>query len=497
MPRQSHKSKSRQEIQPFNPLIALNSLPHFEAELQLDYTAHPFTLLRFASLDMAKLQSVSLLRSLPAELVSGVLKELDREDVFNVRTTCKEMSYFANPFAFKELHVWLEESSLQSLLNIASDPILCKNVRKLVIGMDYFYDITWEEFKQYIFPPFTHNPAPTQPPNLTERTQRRATWSVYREYYLKQRALENSGRDLAMMTQALKAFSSLVTVKLVDYQPCVDGFKSPQLLKTEKLLRKDMLTVPNPRIRVPRGGQQMRVLLQALAASDRKIEKLVLDLNSANISRTGFYGPLPEAFHSITIQALAGLKTLVLNLRDISPYLLKRLKLRSEESSLTSILQAATRVERLWVQFPDDFTQSWSNYIHVHRVCQLKELHISAALFHEEDFALFLRSSCQKLQKLTLWDTSVVGESWDLIFETIRNLPNLQKIELYLLWNQPDTVFKYMDAQPLYDYLLRKRNDSPWYSMCEASLEKYRREHPDSDYSEDEEADQAMMQGQA
>ena len=443
-----------------DPLISFNSLPHSEAELHPDYTAHPSTLLSFANVDMAKLPSVSLLRSLPAEVVSNVLKELDREDVFNVRITCREMSYFANPFAFKELHVWLEESSLQSLLNIASDPILCKNVRKLVIGMDYFYDITWEEFKQYIFPPFTYNRRPTYPLSQAERAQRRATWSVYRKYYLKQRALESSGRDLAMMTQALKAFSSLVTVKLVDYQPWDDGFKSPQLLKTEKLLSKDMLAVHDHDIRVPRGGQQMRVLLQALAARDRKIEKLVLDLNSANISRTGFYGPLPEAFHSITIQALAGLKTLVLNLRDICPDLLKRSELRSEESSLTAILQAATQVERLGVHFSHQYTQPWSDYIQVYRVCQLKELHISAALFQEEDFALFLRSSCQKLQKLTLGNASVVGDSWDLIFETIRNLPNLQKIELYLLWNESDTVFKDdTDAQPLYDYLLRKRND--------------------------------------
>ena len=416
------------------------------------------------------LLSVGLLRSLPPELVRSVLEELKKEDLLNLRITCKAMNCYASPLAFEELHVWLEEQSLQNLCNIASDPILCKNVRKIVLGMDYFYNLNYGEFKKYVFLEETHRPTPSL--NRSERDQRRKAWCVYRRYYLKQLALEESGRDLAMMTQALKAFSSLISVKLMDYQPWVDGDKGPRLLKTEKSLRKDMLTVPNHQIRIPRGGQQIRVLLQALAVSGRKIEELFVYQQSANISPTGFHGPLPEAFQSIAAQALTGLKRLILILDPISSDFLAALKKQSQELSYTIILRAATGVERLWVHLPEYCEQPWREYIQLSRVGQLKELFLTDTVLHEADFVLFLRSSCQGLQKLTIGDAWVKEQSWDLIFETIRSLPNLKEIRLYSLWHdirRGGTRFlEVIDPQPLYDYLLRRSNDNPWDSMCQA-----------------------------
>ena len=402
-----------------------------------------------------------------------------------MRITCKAMSCYAIPLTFEELHVWFEEQSLQSLVNIANDPVLCKSVRKLIIGMDYFYDVSYEQYKKFIY---KYRSGRTLPLKRSDRAQRRDAWPVYRKYYLKQCALEESGRDLAMMTQALRAFSSLVSVKLMDYQPGHDGFKGPRLLRTENLLLEEMLTVPNHSIRIPRGGQQIRVTLRALAASDTKIEKLTLYLNSCNISNTGCYGPLPEEFYSITVQALTGLKRLALVLDPIPSDLLAALKRNSQELSLTTILRAATQVEHLWVDLPPNCDEPWNNCIQIPRFGQLRELFVTETLLHEADFALFLRSSCQGLQKLTLGAAKVEEESWDLIFETIRSLPNLETVELFSLWHdisRGGTRFlEDKDAQPLYDYLLRRRTDSPWSSMCEAEWDQYLIEHPDSDDDE-------------
>lgn len=447
---------------------------------------------------MEKSISIGLLHSLPAELVCNVLKYLSKGDLCNLRTTCKAMSCYTTPYAFEKLHVWFEEQSLQSLNNIASDPILCKNVKNLEIGMDYFYNIDFEEFKKYIY--YDSDTLDLGPLlKKSEHAQRRDAWRVYRRYYRKQQALEQSGRDLAMMTEALISFSSLVSVKLMDYQPWVDGFKGPRLLRTEKLLRKHMLTVPDPRIWVPRGGQQIRILLQALAASDRKIEELILYLNSYNITHTGCYGPLPEEFLSISVQALKGLERLALVLDPIKSQL--QLLPASEkdplELSLTTILRAATQLKCLSVELAENCDQPWKNYIQIPRIGQLRELFVTETLFHEADFALFLRSSCQGLHKFTLGEAKVEEESWDLIFEAIRSLPKLETIELYSLWHEIPRVggmrfLENIDAQPLYDYLLRRREDNPWDSMCQAEWDQYMKEHPSSDESESEATDQDM-----
>ncbi|KAL8793221.1 MAG: hypothetical protein Q9195_004157 [Heterodermia aff. obscurata] len=373
-----------------------------------------------------------MLCSLPAELVGIVLNQLEREDLFNVRTICKAMSCYVNPFVFRKLHVWFEEQSLQSLINIASDPVLGKNVREVVIGMDYFYDVEYDQFKKHIC--FSdHRYGPTVSPKRSDRAQRKDIWRVYRTCYRKQCALEESGRDLAMMTQALRGFPSLVEVRLIDYQHWLDEFKAPRLLKTEKL-RKHMLTAPDERLRIPRGGQQIRVLLQALAASGRKIEELTLDTHSSNISISGYYGTLPEGFDSITVQALSGLKRLGFTLDPIEIEMLVQLKMDSQELSLTTILRAATQLESLWVHLPPFGNVPWNDYIQVPRVGQLKELFVSEVYLHEADFALFLRSSCQGLRKFYLRKAMVKGNSWDLIFETIRSLPNLETVELEGLW---------------------------------------------------------------
>ena len=435
---------------------------------------------------MAKPLSVSLLCSFSSELVNTVLKELKREDLFNVRITCKTMSCYATPLVFEELHVWFEEQSLQSLISIASDPGLGRNVKKLIIGMDYFYDVSYRDFKDYIYSiAYQFDPSPSSVRSY--RAQRRDAWRVYRKYYLKQCALEKSGHDLAMMTQALRAFSSLVSVELMDFQS-----KGPRLLRTEKLLQREMLVPVNQDITIPRGGQQIRVLLQALAASDRKIEELTLHLPGGGISDTGCYGPLPEVFLSIAAQAFTGLKRLALDLASVEDMPVVSEK-RSQESSLTTMLRAATKVERLSVEFPcePDNLESWNDYIPIPRFGQLRELQVANTILHEADFALFLRSSCQRLQKLTIGMAEVKEESWDLIFETIRNLPDLETVCLFSLCCEisegVDCFLEGIDAQPLYDYLLNRRKDSPWHSMCEAEWDQNRikeadaRNRPESD----------------
>ncbi len=80
---------------------------------------------------------------------------------------------------------------------------------------------------------------------------------------------------------------------------------------------------------------------------------------------------------------------------------------------------------------------------------------------------------------------------WDLILETIRDIPELQQIDLEDLWyDDSDGGFVMpddMDPEPLYDYLLKRRSDNPWQSMCQARLARYEEEDTDTEKSEDHE----------
>ncbi len=95
---------------------------------------------------MAGSPAVSLLLLLPAEIQRLVLEQLDRGSLFNLRVTCKAMCYQVTPIAFRELHVWLEEESLQKLVNIAQVPHLRTCVKRLNFGMDAFYDTGFGTF---------------------------------------------------------------------------------------------------------------------------------------------------------------------------------------------------------------------------------------------------------------------------------------------------------------------------------------------------------------
>jgi len=302
--------------------------------------------------------------------------------------------------------------------------------------------------------------------------------------------------DLAMMTKAVASFSSLEAIDLIDFQAFVDGgAEGPTLLRNEMSLRKHMLNVSNPSTLVPRGGRQLRVLIRALGTIDRKLQELTLNLWTSNISGNGFYSPLSAKDVRFAWSAFAGLKKLGLCLYGIRRTIIEDCRKRLEELSLTTVLRAATELESLWLELPRNDTkpapgECWKNIIQIQSFGKLKELSIEGATLNEAEFVSFVLHSCQGLKSLNLVSATVVEGRWDLILETIKDLPDLQRIYLGDLWYEhsrscfmmPDDV----DPEPLYDYLLKRRTDNPWQSMCQARLARWEEEDTDTENSEDE-----------
>lgn len=448
---------------------------------------------------MADYSAVSLLLLLPAEIQRLILDQLDRKTLFNLRVTCKALCYQATPIAFRELHVWLEEESLQKLVNIAHMPHLRTCVKRLGFGMDAFYDASFRTFERFVFPNQVDN-FYAFPQRKIEAALLKPAWRVYRRYYKKQRALEESRKDLVMLTKAVASFSSLERIDLIDYQAFVDGAaEGPTLLRDQTSLRQHMLNVPNPTILVPRGGRQLQVLIRVLGIIDRKLQELTLHLWSSNISVNGFYSPLSAKNIRFAWSAFAGLKKLGLCLFGIRREIVEDCRERSEELSLTTVLRAAAQLESLWLELPRVDTNPppgvcWKNIIQVQSFGKLKELSIEGATLDEAEFVSFLLHSCQGLESLNLMSATVVEGRWDLILETIRGLPKLQWIFLEDLWYEHSRSCFIMphnvDLEPLYDYILKRRTDNPWQSMCQAQLARYEEEDTDTDTETSEDEDQ-------
>ena len=408
---------------------------------------------------------ISPFRSLPAEILRLALKQLDRATLFSLRLTCKESCRHASPLAFEILHVWLEEQSLQRLVNIARDPYLHAFVKEVVLSLEAFYCVSYEQFRRYIF--FVdHYPEP-------DVELPKATWEVYQEHFWRQQALERSGRDSAMMIEAIGSFPSLRTIDLVDHHYQFEPnrwAKESKFLREEKRLQEHMLTVPDTEISVARGGQQLRFLLRALAATAKKPEELLLRLWHFNFGVGSLFSPLSAEDRCLAVAAFAGLRRLDLSLEEIDPSAIEPWR---EEVSLTTILRAATELESLWIQLPymnaePNVLASWKDFIQIQRFSRLQRLHVYGAMLHEAEFVAFLTQSCQGLQEL-FCRARVVDGSWEPLLKTIRGFTKLQKVDLYDLpyerRRQGYPIFGSINPKPLNDYLFNKRSFNPWRSL--------------------------------
>lgn len=451
---------------------------------------------------MANSQSSSLIRSMPAEMIDAVLDNLSEKELYNLRLTCKLLYDHATPVVFSSLKVWLEERSLQNLVNIARQPHLAKHIKAVLIGMDRFYDVDEEMFHELVYDRRDFH----DDDSIEHKSE---AWAVYRRGYESQCELDTSDRDVSMMTEAFMAFS-LSTVGLLDSWPLRTNevlVRGPCNIEREGMLLDGMLSAARRLMYVPRGGRQLSVLLRALAGSNQNLGKLEIHMSGDNI---GISSPLSSQDRSLAMQAFASVKSLWLDLGPIrfqDMHLWKTWKATAGECSLTTILTAMTNLKSLFLlQFPagNDGPSShgifsnpaitWHDCIQITKFGQLTELAINGGVLRETDFTAFLLQSCQKVKSLNLSCLFLIedGEwspyfsdrgSWDAIFQTIRSLPELERVELENLEAQVDDVMfsafssqLSMDPQPLYDFLLRKRKDNPWMSMCSDAIAQIRQQ---------------------
>ena len=240
---------------------------------------------------------MSSIITLPSELIELIVASSDWQSLLNIRLTCRALSLGPVPSLFRHVDFWLEAGSLQKLVSIATTPYLGKHVKHISCGTEEFFNFDFQYFRDVVL--YEHyrlggriqpeNPAAGEFRDLTRREQNRqkATWSEYRDCYKKQRRLYSDNVAIRCLTLAISSLPALTTVEIFDpsedWWPNRRYYTPRALLKKLRLLRDDMLLLTHIAIPLPRGGRQLRILIQVLAESERRIEDFHIRLFSSGI----------------------------------------------------------------------------------------------------------------------------------------------------------------------------------------------------------------------
>ena len=445
------------------------------------------------------------IETLPVEIIDQIVAEIDFDTLPSFRLTCRAFSSAPNARLFRHVECWLEASSLQKLLNIAMNPHLSKHVKQLSCGIEQFYDVDFGTFARYVY---HENPDDVEDINKLskkEKKRRYATYNVYKDHFNKQTELWHgklipidkqtdlrTGRTAAACIRtALSSFTALRSIDIVDYgavwgmqrfsNQCGDVRASRGLLPTQSLLKDHMLTMENVPFTLPRGAYQFQLIYRALARLERYIEEFTVTLWAGNLNDESFLSALKDVPEHLTSRVFSELKTVNINLPEL-PVPLSRLSPEGKPSTCT-ILQGAPKLECLYLVLADGDLESrhpprFRDLCGTRKIGNLKKLFIDSAIFYTQDFTKFLLKSCLGLREFQLTNASLKQGPWDPIFNVIRQMDCLEKIELAdLQVNSTEDIDEYettiltgeywMDPQPLYNYLLKKSQVNPVARMIE------------------------------
>lgn len=435
---------------------------------------------------------MSSIITLPPELIEPVLANSDHQSLLSIRLTCRALSLGPIPYLFRRVEFWLEEGSLQKLLNIAKTPYLGKHVKHVYCGTEEFFNFDFQRFRVLVL--YEHyrlggrlhheNPAAGEFRDLPkkEQNQQKATWSEYRDRYKKQRRLYSDNVALKSLTLAFSSLTALTTVDVIDpseaWWGSRSGYSPRALFKKLRFLRDDMLLLTNIAALLPRGGRQLRTLIQALAESNRRLEVFGICLFSYGTGGKNVLSPLCKTLRSSAKYVFSNIKELSVALPDLPPMAYDKLPL--EVLSTCTIAQAAHCLERLWIEMPGVETETlfpprFINVFGEHKFGNLKEVRITGATLFEADFEAFLLKSCLGLQTFHLHDARLVEGSWDPIFNAIRRMQCLEQLDLHwlrhVIGGNEDSFTTLcssgMPPEPLYDYLLRRCDINPVARMID------------------------------
>lgn len=404
---------------------------------------------------------MDLIYTLPYELLEQIVNGVTFYELLILRLTCKALHDHATPLLFRRVHIWLEASSLQKLVNVATAPRLSDHVRHISCGMEDFYDVKFDTFKRHRL---------TNGYNSLDYAKTRAAHQLYQTYAQRQILGEKW-----MVHSMTTAFKNLRKQQSMDITGTFDSDYGLAILAKEPLLRRHMLKPLE--VEGPVGGRQLRVMLEALATTQR-LALLSLRIDYFFTGGEGsLLSPLSDEHIQFVQHAFGTLKTLDLELpHEISQALQKQ---DGRILSTRTILEAATNLECLTLEISGTFDLKpnaeafWSNMIGTHKIGNLREVSITGLVIKESELVNFLLQSCRQLVELSISSVSLTRGSWDIVFDTIRRLILLETVSVHgptYIFFKSFTFSQFLCCQQevnsicdsLHDYLCHRSEVNPW-----------------------------------
>lgn len=422
------------------------------------------------SITMATPAQACGLAFLPSELLKLIFDHLKPKSLLQVRLSCKALSSHSTPGAFERITVWLEEGRLSDIAKIAEQPHLAPYVRQISCGMEEFNNLSLDDFNVNFYSDWTIGES-----ERAKMEDLEDSWQIYNSYAVLQRNLDSSGRGHTMLCECFKSFRNL---KSLEIHGGGSNWHDPEhglrLLRKEPRLRHQMLLFYQPSLGLSRGKRQLSTMLKALAHANKHIEHLGLHPFDFEMDSRGLLAPLMPREEKLALAAFVGLTSLDLDLYNLIDG--RSARSTTQDSSLSTIFRAAVDLTSLRIKVRSlSLLSTWSGLSRATSGSRhLETLVIEGATLDQTEFVEFMRESCQNLRSLTIHRASVSHGSSTAIFDAIRSLPKLERVKFFqLFWKSPEQSpiafsgksiggrIDDVDAQPLYDYILRKSNVYP------------------------------------
>ena len=395
---------------------------------------------------------MDLLHALPPEIVNCVVKMIsDLKELLALRLTCNILWHHATPFAFHDLDISLQKSSLLRLLKIARKPYLARYVRCIWCDMEEFYDVGFGTFKRYIYAPRYERLVGDNTdwveylPAELEKKRQRKSYNVYKRYARQQDSMRAANQDLEMLSQALGFFTALKSFHISDRYYLGDwvfGDNRPmmgsslKILKQEPMIQQHML---GPlRIVTRCGKHHLEVIVRALAKSQTHLHDFSLYLSDCYLGGPeGPLSPFDQDDHAAIEATFRSLKHLDINLSSMihsSSYDTEG----SQALSTMKILDAAPNLEDLFLfnlRYMDGdkdpiASASFQSLVGKPRFKELRRLHIKNVIVEEEVLSRFILHSCMGLQSLVICTVRLLSDTWLTFFKPVRQLPSLERCDI-------------------------------------------------------------------
>lgn len=360
-----------------------------------------------------------------------------RNDIKNVRLTCRLFERLATPFLLSRILCGPLSSQLTTLTAVSLHPVLSKSIREVVyICNRYQLITTLLEYKDAL----RRADSLEEPMSEEENLDLKTAFSQYSQHYNDQSAMENSGEVIARLCSALMRMPSIKKITVSPNFDCfLDNYRySRYFLEPE-----------------PAYNEGFLLIVRVLSLTGPKIRELNIESND-DFSRDpqGVDGAVFRGMSHMNLShcynAFHGLRKVEITAQNYHN--------SWTTDNLAKVLSGAIDLESLSVDGCNwSFRISTKHILGTTTWSHLTSLNFSTATFDQGELLDLLRRHSSTLKDLQLFDICLTNGSWKILLEGMKSSLLLQVIlinDAFEENNEGEESFIYIKQAALNNYLL-------------------------------------------